>query len=164
VCFSPCPLSCNSGTKSVTPGPLELGAAPCPPPPQPSGVSGFTQPDAHPGQSRNRLAIPPPVSACPEHRNSGRTWALSLLPSPLYPPPHKVPSYGSYGTDGNYYLLGDGESVSSQSMALGESNHTPIEGQCKLVLMGYLKKKKKKKDTKLGVWGRRLHLGRVGEV
>ena len=47
-----------------------------------SGVSGFTQPDAHSGLSGKRAQSS--VSTCPEHRNSGWTWALSLPPLPLH--------------------------------------------------------------------------------
>ena len=47
--------------------------------PLPCGVSGFTQPDAHPGPCGKHLAVLLHLPA-PEHRNSGRMQALSLPP------------------------------------------------------------------------------------
>ena len=51
----------------------------------PCGVSGLTQPDAHPGPS-GKCPAALPASACPEHWNSGRTWVFShslYSPCPL---------------------------------------------------------------------------------
>ena len=47
----------------------------------PSGIRGL---DAHPGPSGKSLAALP-ESACPEHRNTGRTWAISPPPGPGAP-------------------------------------------------------------------------------
>ena len=55
------------------------------------GVSGFTQPDAHLGP-RGWKACSLPMSAHPEHRNSGRTWVLSHSPLAQHPQPHSPSS------------------------------------------------------------------------
>jgi hypothetical protein len=96
--FSPCPLfhysvqllchiQCGMPeTENLIQG-LPL-VHPLPPQPPPSEVSGFIQPDAHPGPSGKHLAVLP-TSTCPEHRNSGQTQALSLpTSSPTPKAPH----------------------------------------------------------------------------
>ena len=52
----------------------------------PSGVSGFTQPDTHPGLVKSEHQSS--VSACPEHWNSGGTRVFSHSLFPLHPQPH----------------------------------------------------------------------------
>ena len=55
------------------------------------GVSGLAQPDAHQGYVESVSS--PPVSAHPEHWNSGRTRILSHSPiSPIPMPPTPQPS------------------------------------------------------------------------
>jgi hypothetical protein len=56
------------------------------------GVSGFTQPDAH-LRAEWKVSGSPPMSRCPEHRNSGQMWALSLPSLPLHPHPHRTPHF-----------------------------------------------------------------------
>ena len=57
----------------------------------PCGVSGLTQPDAHPGLHEKQPAIP----LCPPHQNTGtlagRGYSLLLPSSPTPTAPHKDP-------------------------------------------------------------------------
>ena len=56
--------------------------------PLPCGVSGLTQPDAHPRCPPGatwKASSSPPMSTCPEHLNSDQRQALSL---PIYPYVH----------------------------------------------------------------------------
>ena len=78
---------CIPGSEGVTPGPLVSGAAPCPPPSPLSGVQ-WLHTARCPHGAKWKLFGSPPVSACPEHRNSGWTQALFL---PLLSPTPTAP-------------------------------------------------------------------------
>ena len=77
--LSLCPLSHNSGAEGVTLGLWYRGLPLVHPPP--SGVSSFTQPDAHQGPSGKR----PAVLLCLPAQNTGTLAGLWLSPSPLSP-------------------------------------------------------------------------------
>jgi hypothetical protein len=66
------------------------------PPPPPCGVSGFSQPDAHPGPSGKRTAVLPHRPA----QNTGTLAGHRLSPSPLFPytlSPTRSPGAGVTG-------------------------------------------------------------------
>jgi hypothetical protein len=64
-----------------------MGAAPCPPP---AVWDQWLHTHRCPPEVMWKASASPPVSACPEHRNSGQMRALSLPPFPLHPAPHST--------------------------------------------------------------------------